>query len=327
MVAMDTKNPDHQPHRHAFGQDRVKPGERRTLWVIALTAVMMLVEIAAGLIYGSMALLADGLHMGSHATALAITAFAYVYARRNALNPGYSFGTGKVNALGGFTGAILLAVFALIMALESVKRLFLPVEIAFNQAILVSIVGLVVNGVSVWVLGGGGETTHQHGADHQHDGASGDHNLRSAYLHVMADALTSLLAIFALLGAKYLNAYWMDPAMGIIGSLLVARWSIGLLRLSGGVLLDKQAAPDIQDAVRSALEDDQTRVADLHVWCIGPDIHAVIAVLVSQAPQSPEHYKARLPVTLGLEHISIEVHRDDGQTPDFDPTSAGIPHE
>ncbi|MEP5762984.1 MAG: CDF family Co(II)/Ni(II) efflux transporter DmeF [Halieaceae bacterium] len=297
------QHPDHQPHRHAFGQDQVKPGERRTIWVIALTASMMIVEIIAGLVYGSMALLADGLHMASHATALAITAFAYIYARRNAHNPNYSFGTGKVNALGGFTGAILLAVFALIMAIESVKRLFVPVTIALDQAILVSVLGLLVNGLSVWILGGGG---HSH-EDHHHDG---DHNLRSAYLHVMADALTSLLAIFALLGAKYLGYAWMDPTMGIIGSILVARWSVGLLRISGGVLLDRQAPADVQAKVRAALEDAETRVADLHVWCIGPNIHAVIAVLVSGNPHTPEYYKARLPEALGLEHVSLEIHRE-----------------
>jgi cation diffusion facilitator family transporter len=246
-----------------------------------------------------MALLADGLHMASHASALAISAFAYIFARRHAYDPNFSFGTGKVNALGGFSGAVLLAVFALIMAVESGRRLVAPVPIALDQAILVSILGLVVNGLSVWILGSGQE-------HHDH----GDHNLRSAYLHVLADALTSLLAIFALLAAKYLGYYWMDPIMGLVGSLLVARWSVGLLKMSGGILLDQQAPDDLQETIRGAFEDDQTRVADLHVWCIGPNVFAVIAVLVSSAPQTPESYKARLPADLGLEHVSLEIHRD-----------------
>ena len=294
-------HPDSRPHRHAFGQDVVKPGERRTLWVIALTATTMVIEIVAGIVFGSMALLADGLHMASHACALGISAFAYIYARRHAHDPRYSFGTGKVNSLAGFTGAVLLAIFALIMAVESVKRLVDPVHIALNQAIAVSVLGLLVNGLSVGILGAGGESHH-----HEH----GDHNLRSAYLHVLADALTSLLAIFALLGAKYFGYTWMDPAMGVIGAILVARWSLGLLGMSGGILLDRQAPRELQDKVKRALEDQQARVADLHIWCIGPNVFAVNAVLVAAEPQSPEAYKARLPNALGLEHVSIEIHRE-----------------
>lgn len=303
---MDTShtpgNPQHRPHGHAFGQDVVKPGERRTIWVIVLTAVTMVVEIVAGVVYGSMALLADGLHMASHTSALGITAFAYIYARRHAHDRSFSFGTGKVNALAGFSGAVLLAVFALVMAIESSRRLVFPVPIALNQAILVSVLGLLVNGVSVAILGAG----HEH-KDHEH----GDHNLRSAYLHVMADALTSLLAIMALLGAKYFGFYWMDPVMGIVGALLIARWSVGLLRSSGAILLDKQAPAAMHEEISAALADGDTRVADLHVWCIGPDVFAVIAVLVSANPQTPETYKARLPERLGLEHVSLEIHQDD----------------
>jgi cation diffusion facilitator family transporter len=239
--------------------------------------------------------------MASHACALGISAFAYIYARRHAHDSRYSFGTGKVNALGGFTGAVLLAIFALIMAIESVQRLVDPVPIALNQAIAVSVLGLLVNGLSVVILGAGGESHH-----HEH----GDHNLRSAYLHVLADALTSLLAIFALLGAKYFGYTWMDPVMGVIGALLVARWSVGLLGMSGGILLDRQAPSELQEKVRDALEASEVRVADLHIWCIGPNVFAVIAVLVAAEPQSPEAYKALLPEELGLEHISIEVHRE-----------------
>ena len=295
------EHPHHHPHDHAFGQDVIRPGERRTLWVIALTASMMAVEIVGGLVFGSMALLADGLHMASHAVALGITAFAYRYARHHARDPSFSFGTGKVNTLGGFTGAVLLAVFALVMAGESVERLFNPVAIALDQAIAVSVLGLLVNGLSVWILGAGDET---------HSHSHGDHNLRSAYLHVLADALTSLLAIFALLGARFFGLYWMDPVMGIVGAVLVARWSVGLLRQSGGILLDRQASEELQENVRRALEDGSTRVADLHIWCIGPDVYAVIAVIVAPEPLSPEAYKARLPSELGLQHTSIEIHRE-----------------
>ncbi len=296
--------PQHQPHSHAFGQDAVKPGERKTLWVIVLTAITMVVEIVAGIVYGSMALLADGLHMASHTSALGITAFAYIYARRHALDRRYSFGTGKVNALAGFTGAILLAVFALIMAIESFRRLVAPVPIAFNEAILVSVVGLLVNGVSVFILGGGEH--HHHGDHHHHD--HGDHSLRSAYLHVVADALTSLLAIFALLAAKYFGATWMDPMMGLVGAALITRWSVGLLKSTSAILLDREAPAALHARVSEALTDEDTRVADLHIWCIGPDVFAVIAVLVSRNAGSPEYYKARLPAELGLQHVSIEIH-------------------
>ncbi len=295
-------NPQHQPHSHAFGQDQVKPGERRTLWVIALTAVTMVVEIVAGIVYGSMALLADGLHMASHTSALGITAFAYIYARRHALDQRFSFGTGKVNALAGFSGAILLAVFALVMAVESSRRLVTPVPIALNEAILVSVLGLLVNGASVAILGGGGD-------HHDH----GDHSLRSAYLHVLADALTSLLAIFALLGAKYFGFYWMDPVMGLVGAALITRWSVGLLKSTSAILLDHEAPGTLHAQVKTALSDDDTRVADLHIWCIGPNVFALIAVLVSRNGGSPEFYKARLPADLGLEHVSIEIHHENSE--------------
>jgi cation diffusion facilitator family transporter len=306
-------------HDHTFGQDRVRPGERRTLVVIALTATTMVAEISAGLAFGSMALLADGMHMASHAAALAISAAAYVYARRHAADERYSFGTGKVNALGGYTGAVLLALFALAMAWESVDRLRHPVEIAFDQAILVAVIGLLVNAASVVILGGhghGDEEHHHHGHSHAHsqahdhhadDGA--DHNLRSAYLHVAADALTSLLAIGALLSGKYLGWSWLDPAMGIVGALLVARWSRGLLRDTSRVLLDEQAPEPLREAVRAAVESEAQgdRVADLHVWSIGPEVYAGAVSVVSDEPREPDDYKRRLPPQLA--HATIEVHR------------------
>ena len=300
-------------HEHSFGQERKRPGESRTLIVIAITATMMVVEIAAGLAFGSMALLADGLHMASHAAALGINAFAYVYARRHAHDDSYSFGTGKVNTLGGFTGAVLLAGFAFLMASESAQRFVAPVNIAFDQAILVAVLGLVVNGVCMLVLGhhhnhdeeGGHADSH----DHDHGEAGHDHNLVSAYLHVLADALTSLLAIVALLAAKYLGLGWMDPLMGVVGAVLVARWSIGLLRSTTAVLLDRSAPAEIRNAIRASIEAiDDNRIVDLHVWGIGLNMYSALVVVVTPLARSPTHYKSLIPPNLGVVHVSVEVH-------------------
>jgi cation diffusion facilitator family transporter len=294
-------------------------------------------------LFGSMALLADGLHMASHAVALGINAYAYAYARRHARDGSYSFGTGKVNTLGGFTGAVLLAAFALLMASESVERLIVPVPIAFDQALWVAVLGLVVNGVSMLILKdhhghdhGHGHDSHHHDHaraharddhhdhhDHDHDddhdhapepGHSAathahDHNLASAYLHVLADALTSLLAIVALLAAKYFGLTWMDPFMGLVGAALVARWSFGLLKATSAVLLDRSAPPEMRAAVQEALERvDGTRVVDLHVWCIGLNLYSAALTIVTPEPRSPEHYKALLPPRLNIVHATIEVH-------------------
>jgi len=299
--------PSASEHDHSFGQDQVRPGERRTIVVIAITASMMVVEIVAGLVFGSMALLADGLHMASHAAALSIAAFAYVFARRNAHDRRFTFGTGKVNALGGFAGAVLLAVFALIMAGESIHRLIRPVEIAFNQAILVAVVGLIVNGGCVLILA---DRHHHHHDDHTggHDHHRHDHNLRSAYLHVLADALTSVLAIVALVLGKFLAWNFMDPVMGIVGAILVSRWAIGLSKQSGQILLDAQAPQPIVDGVCRAIEsEDGTRLTDVHVWSIGPGIYAAALMLESSMPRSPEEYKSRIPRELGIRHITLEV--------------------
>ncbi len=225
-------------HDHVFNQDKRRPGERRTLWVVLLTAIMMVIEITTGVIYGSMALLADGLHMASHTTALGITVFAYVIARRLASDRRFAFGVGKINSLAGFASAVLLLGFAVIMVSESVDRLMNPVAIGFDQALIVAVVGLLVNGFSAWLLM---STPHDHHHDHEHDSSHHhDHNLRAAYLHVLADALTSLLAIVALLAGKYWGASWLDPTMGIVGAILVARWSLGLIKASSRVLLDWQ---------------------------------------------------------------------------------------
>ena len=225
---MNSDNQTDLGHDHSFGQDKKRSGETRTVIVILLTASMMVIEIVAGLAFGSMALLADGLHMASHAAALSISAFAYYFARKRAHDRSFSFGTGKVNSLGGYTGAILLVIFALLMVSESIHRLITPVEISFNQAIGVAVLGLIVNGASVFILGH--EEHHHHGHDHGHDHGHHDHNLRAAYLHVLADTLTSLLAIVALLAAKYYGWIWMDPVMGIVGAVLITKWSMGLLK-------------------------------------------------------------------------------------------------
>ncbi len=314
-------------HDHLFGQDQARPGERRTLVIVVVTAVFMVVEIIAGLYYGSMALLADGLHMASHAAALGISVAAYVYARRHAHDRRFSFGTGKVNSLAAFASAILLVGFAALMAAESIERFFNPVAISFDQAILVAVLGFFVNGASAWLLASTPHH-HHHGYDHDHHDhhhdhhghhlhgetptseLQKDHNLRAAYLHVLADALTSLLAIVALLAGKYTGAVWLDPIMGIVGAMLVAQWSWGLLRISAKVLLDWQAEDPVIDRLREALMvDTSDRIADLHVWTIGQGQHAAEVTIVTDHAHSPTHYKALIPEDLCIAHVTVEVHR------------------
>ncbi len=298
-------------HDHTFGQDELMPGERRTMIVIVITGAMMVVEIVAGVLFGSMALLADGLHMASHAVALVLAYFAYVYARRHARDECFSFGTGKVNALAGFTGAILLAVFALTMAWESVERLVNPVDISFDQAILVAIFGLLVNAVSAVILGRPhrAQKSHTHGHSPAPGHGNHDHNLRSAYLHVLADALTSMLAIFALTAGKFLGLAWTDPVVGIVGAALVANWSLGLMRMTCRVLLDRQGPERTRDAIREAIESDgASRVSDLHVWAIGPDAFAVMVSIATDEPRTPHDFKRRIPAGLAIVHVNVEVN-------------------
>ena len=298
-------------HEHSFGQGEVKPGEGRTRIVIVITALTMIVEVAAGLAFGSMALLADGLHMASHASALAIAAFAYSYTRRHAADERFSFGTGKVNSLAAFASAVILVMFALVMVWASVKRFLAPVLIEFNQAIAVAFAGLIVNGISLIVLGGPSSRDRRHHHDHHHDHAHRhDHTLWSAYLHVLADALTSLLAIFALLSAKYLGQQWLDPLMGVVGAALVIRWSWMLLGVSGRVLLDVQAPEHVRQAIRASIEArDDARVTDLHVWAVGPGIYAAEIVVVAERPEEVETYEGLLPAELGLVHVTFETHK------------------
>ncbi|MHB1012875.1 MAG: CDF family Co(II)/Ni(II) efflux transporter DmeF, partial [Desulfobacteria bacterium] len=301
---------------HTFGQDRKKSAEHRTLIVIAITSVTMAVEIAAGIAFGSMALLADGLHMGSHASALAISAFAYYYTRRHAKDARFNFGTGKVSSLAGFAGAVVLVLFALVMAWESVARFISPVAIGFDQAIFVAVLGLIVNGICLLILGGHG---HSHGQSRRegdgddHDGHAHehpDHNFRSAYLHVLADALTSVLAIFALLAGKYLAQGWLDPLMGAVGAALVVRWSWGLLHASARVLLDMQAPEELREGIREAIESEgDHRISDMHVWSVGPGLYAAEIVVVSSRPLETAGYYDLLPKNLGIVHITVETHR------------------
>lgn len=308
-------------HDHVFGQDQERAGEKRTLMVVILTAIMMVVEITAGLIYGSMALLADGLHMASHATALGVAFFAYVVSRRMATDRRLTFGTGKINSLAGFASAVMLMGFVLIMAIESTNRLFNPLNIAFDAALIVAGVGLMVNAVSAWILLA---TPHEHGQghaqqhddDHAHDHGHThdhhrDHNLRAAYLHVLADALTSLLAIVALLAGKYYGAIWLDPLMGIVGAILVARWSYGLIRDTSWVLLDRQADESQLAMLRKLIEEKSgDRVTDLHVWSIGHGIFAAEIALVSNDPKTPGYYKSLIPPDLAITHATVEIHRN-----------------
>ncbi|MBE9605698.1 CDF family Co(II)/Ni(II) efflux transporter DmeF [Acetobacteraceae bacterium H6797] len=302
-------------HDHNFlGRDH-RRNEYRVWLVIALTASMMVVEIVAGTVYGSMALVADGWHMSTHAGAMLITALTYLYARRHADDRRFTFGTGKLGDLGGFASAVVLALIALLIGWESLMRLANPVEISFGQAIAVAVVGLVVNLVCAWLLRDD-DSHHHHGHhhahdhDHDHHEHARDNNLRAAYLHVLADALTSILAIAALLAGRSYGWLWADPLMGVVGALVIARWSWGLIRDSGAVLLDR--LPDDEDLpaeIREALETDADRIADLHVWQVGPGHHAAIISLVSSAPREPSDYKARLAEIHELSHITVEVER------------------
>ncbi len=306
-------------HEHVFGTESKTRGELRTWWVIGLTVVMMVAEIASGLVFGSMALLADGFHMGTHAAALGVTVFAYRYARRHAKDARYSFGTGKVGALGGFASAVGLFVVVLFVLGESAHRLFSPAVIRFDEAIFVAVLGLLVNFGSAVLLRDGHDGEHGHASDeggsvsdeHGHGhGHHHDHNLRAAYLHVLADALTSLLAIAALSAGKYLGWSWMDPLMGLVGALVIAKWSVGLLRDTGHVLLDAEVGEERREAIRSAIERDADNcVTDLHVWRVGPRHLATIVSVVTHEPRDPVHYKTLLSSFSDLVHVTVEVHR------------------
>ena len=288
---------------HIYLSDGHDKNARRTLWVVWLTAATMVVEIVAGWMTGSMALLADGFHMATHAGALAVAAAAYGYARRHARNPRFTFGTGKVGDLSGFASALLLGVMALFIAIESGMRFLEPVQVAFGEATLVAIVGLIINIISAFLLGHdhSHDHGHGHGDDHQHGHA--DNNLRAAYVHVLTDALTSVLAIAALLAGRYLGWWWLDPAVGILGSIVIARWAWGLMKDTAAILLDT-AEPALTAKVRALAEAEGATIRDLHVWRIGPHAHAVILSLAPGANGAA--VRARLHALPRMAHVTVE---------------------
>lgn len=314
-------------HRHGHDFDPGNPlGERGTRRVVLLTATMMVVEIVAGWLTNSMALLADGWHMGTHVAALGISAFAYWYARKHANDPRFAFGAWKVGVLAGFASAIILGLVALYMVYESVVRLLNPVPIRYGDAILVAVVGLAVNLLSAWLLRGHDHAHHGHG--HPHDEGHGhahghDLNLRAAYLHVLADALTSVLAIIALLGGRYFGWGFLDPVMGIVGAAVITTWAWGLLRQTSRVLLDREMDAPLVQEIREALDDGDAAVVDLHVWRVGPGKFACIVGLVAADPLPPDEYKRRVQVHEELAHVTVEVHRCHGAHPHPDSPADG----
>lgn len=292
-----------------------KKNEKVTFIVVLLTLVTMGAEIIAGILSGSMALLSDGIHMGTHAVALFITLAAYVFARKQSNNPSFSFGTGKVGILGGYTNAILLLFAAVAMAFESVERLIHPVDIKFNEAIAVAVIGLIVNIVSAVILGHG-EGNHDHGQSHGHSHGSGkheDHNLKSAYLHVITDALTSALAIAALLIAKYFGFNWADPLVGILGAVIVARWAMRLLRQTSCLLLDKCDTSEEIEHLRDLIESDHTTIRDLHLWQISENERSLILSLVTSDGREPSFYHDLVRQIGNYEHITVEINRPCGK--------------
>ncbi|AZD07863.1 Cobalt-zinc-cadmium resistance protein CzcD [Pseudomonas chlororaphis] len=305
-------------HDHHFLGAAHDENARRTLWVVALTFVMMIGEIAAGYLTGSMALLADGFHMATHAGALGIAAAAYGFARRHADNARFSFGTGKVGDLAGFASALILGLVAIGIAGESLLRLLQPTQVAFTEATVIAVAGLLVNIVSAVLLSGGHshhghdhahQPAHEHPHAHSHGhGHHHDNNLRSAYVHVLADALTSVLAIAALLAGRYLGWVWLDPVMGIVGALVIARWAYSLMKSSAAVLLDttdEQLAGEIRQSVEAA---GDARITDLHVWQVGPQARAAIVSVVAAAGVSAETIRQRLAPVHELAHLTLE-HR------------------
>ena len=330
---MHTQTVEAWQHPHVFLGARHDRHEKRTWLVVALTTVMMVAEIIGGTLFGSMAVVADGWHMSTHAGALAIAALAYRFARKHARDARFSFGTGKMGELAAFSSALLLALVAVLIGYEAVRRLFEPVAIDFTEATALAVVGLGVNLASAWLLFDGhhhhhghehgrghsdGHAHHAHDHDHDHHHHDDhdhhhhhdhDTNLRAAYVHVLADALTSVLAIVALLSARYFGLLWMDPAMALIGVAVILSWSFGLVRSAGAVLLDMVPDRHLAGTIRKRLEVGDDRVSDLHLWRLGPGHVGVIAAVVSDRPQPPAAYKERLTGIAGLSHVTVEVHR------------------
>jgi len=313
-------------HGHVFDAGN-RRGEQRTHWVLAITLITMVIEIGAGWWTGSMALLADGWHMGTHALALGVTAAAYYLARRHASDARYAFGTWKIEVLGSFASALVLGLVGVGIIFESVLRLWKAEPIDAKAALVIAVSGLVVNVVSAWLLHGAqggdhGHDHHDHGHAHKHDHHSHhshhshdahggkDLNLRAAYAHVLADALTSVFAIAALSAALWLGWSWLDPVVGVVGAVVIAVWAWGLMRQSAAVLLDREMDHPLTQAVRATLESDgDAKVADLHVWRVGRESFAVEVCIVADRPLAPSVYRERLDVHKELAHVSIEVNR------------------
>ncbi|CAV18823.1 CDF family Co(II)/Ni(II) efflux transporter DmeF [Vibrio sp. 1F263] len=319
-------------HQHNFSSHNSQ-GEKRTFYVLLLTVVTMVVEIVAGTIYGSMALLADGWHMGTHAAAFGITLFAYRYAKKHAESERFSFGTGKVSVLGGYTSAIALGIVSLLMLVESVHRLFNPQAIQFNEAIIVACIGLTVNVVSMFLLG---DHHHDHGHEHGHDHSNNhsknhghshshdhdsdhnhkhgehhhDHNLRAAYMHVLADTLTSLLAIVALLFGKFYGWNWLDAAMGMVGAFVIAKWTMNLMKQTSPILLDENIHQDYRDSVTETLTP-YASVTDFHMWKVSGHHYSAAITLESNSDKTVSEYKQMLSKFDKINHLTLEVHSND----------------
>ncbi|GGI54757.1 CDF family Co(II)/Ni(II) efflux transporter DmeF [Oxalicibacterium solurbis] len=303
----------HLAHDHVFN-DGNPLAERKTLWALGLTATMMVAEIGGGYLFNSMALLADGWHMSSHALALGLSALAYVLARRLAQDVRFAFGTWKIEILGGYTSALLLLGVAALMFWQSFERLLHPQDVHYDQAIVLAIVGLMVNLACAWLLKDDHhhhEHGHGHGHDHAHDHHHHDLNLRSAYLHVVADAATSVLAIVALFGGKLYGAVWLDPAMGIVGGVLVSVWAVGLIRDSGRILLDAEMDAPVVDEIREVVADSPiaARICDLHVWRVGRQKYACILGLAVAEEVQPDYFRRQLAIHEELAHVTVEITR------------------
>ncbi|MCG9700026.1 CDF family Co(II)/Ni(II) efflux transporter DmeF [Vibrio natriegens] len=295
-------------HSHDFVSHNHQ-GERRTFYVLLLTLVTMIVEISAGTLFGSMALLADGWHMGTHAAAFCITLFAYRYAKQHANSERFSFGTGKVSVLGGFTSAIALGIVALMMMVESVHRLFNPETIKFNEAIMVAVIGLVVNLASMLLL----KDHHHHGHEHHHHDHHHehhhDHNLAAAYFHVLADTLTSLLAIVALIIGKFYGWVWLDATMGIVGALVIGKWTLGLIRQTAPVLLDESIDEQYRQDIRAEL-DPYADVVDLHVWKVSGHHYSAAIAIKNRSNKSLGEFKQMLSKFDKIHHLTLELQND-----------------
>lgn len=296
-------------HSHQFDEGN-PAAERKTKFAVILTVVMMVAEIIGGYYYGSMALLADGWHMSTHALALGLSVGAYVLARRYAQDGRFAFGTWKIEVLAGYTSALFLVAVALLMFYESLERLIAPVTIHYNEAIFVAVLGLVINLITAWLLGDNHHDHGHHHGDHHHHEHDHDLNLRAAYLHVLADAATSVLAIIALIAGKLWGASWLDPVMGIVGGVLVSVWAVGLLRDTGRILLDAHMDDPVVEEVREVIThvDPEAKITDLHVWRVGKGKYSVILSLHTNNPLSPNDFRNALSIHEELVHITVEIN-------------------